>query len=121
MRTIQSKEEYNALCARIEELLTIVGNDTPVNSQEFIELDFLSDLVATYEETIAPIEVPTLIEIIKLRMYERNLNQKNLAVLLGISTSRVSEYLTGKGEPPLKVARDISKKLDIDPSIVLGV
>jgi HTH-type transcriptional regulator/antitoxin HigA len=56
-----------------------------------------------------------------LRMYERGLNQKRLSELLGVSTSRVSEYLTGKSEPPLKTARDISQKLDIDPMIVLGV
>jgi HTH-type transcriptional regulator/antitoxin HigA len=54
-------------------------------------------------------------------MYERGLNQKRLSELLGVSTSRVSEYLTGKTEPTLKTARDISKKLDIDPTIVLGL
>ena len=35
-------------------------------------------------------------------------------------TLRVSEYLTGKSEPILKTAKDISQKLDIDPVIVLG-
>jgi len=38
-----------------------------------------------------------------------------------VSTSRVSEYLTGKSEPPLKIARNISQKLNIDPIIVLGI
>ena len=47
--------------------------------------------------------------------------QKTLSELLNISTSRVSEYLTGKSEPTLKIARDISIKLDIDPAVVLGV
>lgn len=41
--------------------------------------------------------------------------------LLGVSTSRISEYLNGKSEPTLKVAREISRKLKIDASIVLGV
>jgi len=54
-------------------------------------------------------------------MYERGLNQKRLSELLGISTSRISEYLTEKSEPPLKIAREISIKLDIDSAIVLGV
>ncbi|MDM1411502.1 helix-turn-helix domain-containing protein [Myroides odoratimimus] len=120
MRTIQNKLEYNALCERIEELLKVVGNDTPTDSKDFIELDFISDLVANYEELNEPVLPPTLIESMKLRMYERDLNQKSLSELLGVSTSRVSEYLTGKGEPPLKVAREISRKLDIDPAIVLG-
>lgn len=121
MRTIKTKEEYIAITNRIETLLALVNNNTPSNDPNFIELDLLSDLVADYEETIDTIKVPTLIEVMKLRMYERGLNQKHLSELLGISTSRVSEYLTGKSEPPLKTARDISQKLDIDPIIVLGI
>jgi HTH-type transcriptional regulator/antitoxin HigA len=54
-------------------------------------------------------------------MQERGLNQKSLSEFLGVSTSRISEYLNGKSEPTLKVAREISKKLDIEASIVLGV
>jgi HTH-type transcriptional regulator / antitoxin HigA len=121
MRTIKTKKEYFAITNRIEELLSFVNNETPITDKNFIELDLLSDLVADYEETIEPITAPTLIEAIKLRMYERGLNQKRLSELLGVSTSRVSEYLTGKSEPPLKTAREISQKLDIDPMIVLGV
>ena len=45
----------------------------------------------------------------------------NLTQLLGISPSRVSEYLSGKSEPTLKIGREISRKLHIDANIVLGV
>ena len=121
MRTINTINEYNTVSARIEELLNIVDNNTPASDKNLIELDILSDLAADYEEASDPVKPPTLVEVIKLRMYERELNQKRLSELLGVSTSRISEYLTGKSEPPLKIARDISVKLDIDPTIVLGV
>ena len=121
MRTIKTKQEYNAVSERIEELLNVVNNNTATNDNYYIELDLLSDLVADYEEVYESLKAPTLVEVIKLRMYERGLNQKRLSELLGISTSRISEYLTGKSEPPLKIAREISVKLDIDSSIVLGV
>ncbi|WP_016991086.1 helix-turn-helix domain-containing protein [Flavobacterium sp. ACAM 123] len=121
MRTIQTKKEYIALSNRIDDLLVLVDNNTASDDKNFIELDLLADLLADYEEANEPIKAPTLIEAMKLRMYERGLNQKRLSELLGVSTSRVSEYLTGKSEPPLKIARDISQKLDIDPMIVLGV
>ena len=58
---------------------------------------------------------------VKLRMYEMGLNQKKLAEMLGLSTARLSEIITGKGEPSIKTAREISRKLNIDPAIVLGV
>lgn len=116
-----TKKQYKVTCERIEELLKIVGNETSEDDKNFIELDFLSDLVADYEEGNFPIETPNLQEIIKLRMYEMGLSQVKLSEILNVSPSRVSEYLTGKSEPTLKVAREISKKLKIDASIVLGV
>lgn len=121
MRKIKKETEYKALSQRIEELLQVVGNETPETDKDFIELDLLSDIVADYEETYHPISKPSLIETIRLRMFEMNLSQKDLASLLGISTSRVSEYLNGKSEPTLKIARIISQKLNIDPKIILGV
>lgn len=116
-----TEKQYKVACERIEELLKIVGNETFENDKNFIELDFLSDVVADYEEKYFPIETPSLQDVIKLRMYEMGISQVKLSEILNVSPSRVSEYLTGKSEPTLKVAREISKKLKIDASVVLGV
>tara|TARA_R110002096_G_C14445820_1_gene711125 strand:+ start:424 stop:783 length:360 start_codon:yes stop_codon:yes gene_type:complete len=118
---IQTEKEYKAIVERIEILLQDADNIENTDAKGYIELNILSDLVADYEEQTSPVKKPSLTEVIKLRMAEMGLNQKRLSELLGISTSRISEYLTGKSEPTLKVARDISVKLDIDPTIVLGV
>lgn len=120
MTKIKTEKQYKAACERIEELLAIVGNETSTDNKDYIELDLLSDLVADYEEEHFPVESPSLVDAMKLRMYEMKLNQTNLSELLGISPSRISEYLSGKSEPTLKVAREISKKLNIDANIVLG-
>lgn len=118
---IQTEKEYDALVERIEELLQNPENIENTDTKGYVELNVLSELVAEYEERTYPVKKPSLVEVIKLRMYERGMNQKQLSELLSISTSRISEYLTGKSEPPLKVARDISLKLNIEASIVLGV
>lgn len=112
--------QYKVACERIEELLKIVGNETPKDDNSFIELDFLSDLVADYEEEFHAVQAPSLADVIKLRMYELNISQLKLSEILEVSPSRISEYLNGKSEPTLKVARKISKKLDIDASVILG-
>ena len=117
---IQTEKEYNAIVARIEVLLYDTDNIENTEAKGYIELNLLSDLVADYEERTYPVTKPSLVEVIKMRMAEMGLNQKRLSELLGVSTSRVSEYLNGKSEPTLKVARDISVKLGIDASIVLG-
>ena len=118
---IKNERQYKAACERIEELLKVVGNETSTNDKNFVELDLLSDLVADYEEAFYPVKEPVLADAIKLRMYEMGINQMKLSELLEISPSRVSEYLTGKSEPTLSVARNISRKLDISASVVLGV
>ena len=121
MAKIKTEKQYHAACARIDELLKMVNNETPEDDKNLLELDLISDLVADYEEENYPIAAPTLVELIKLRMYEMGLTQTKLAEMLGISTARISEIITGKGEPSLKTGREISRKLDIDPAIVLGV
>ncbi len=118
---IQTEKEYNAIIERIEVLLQDTDNIENTEAKGYIELNLLSDLVADYEERAYPVKKPSLVEVIKLRMAEMDLNQKHLSELLGVSTSRVSEYLNGKSEPTLKVAKEISVKLGIDASIVLGV
>lgn len=121
MAKITNEIAYKATMERIEELLPLVDDNTPMDDKNLIELELLSNLVADYDDEHYPIKAPTLLEIIKLRMYEMGLNQNNLSELLQVSPSRISEYLTGKSEPTLKVAREISRKLNIDADIVLGV
>ncbi len=109
----------NALGCRIE--FSLVKDDTPLNDPNSIELELLSNLVADYSEEHFSLGEPSLVDVLKLRMYEMGLNQKSLSQLIGVSPSRLSDYISGKCEPTLKVAREISKKLNIDASIVLGV
>ena len=121
MTRIESEKQYQAAMARIEELLPLVTEDTPEDDMNSVELVLLSNLVADYDEAHYPVETPTLIDVLRLRMYERKLSQKAMAELIGISASRLNEILTGKREPTLQVARDICINLSIDAEIVLGV
>jgi HTH-type transcriptional regulator/antitoxin HigA len=121
MAKIQNETVYQAAMERIEELLPLVNDDTVVTDKNLIELDLLSELVEEYEDEHYPIKSPSLTDVIQLRMYEMGLNQINLSELLGVSPSRISDYLSGRSESTLRVARDLSKKLNIDANIVLGV
>ncbi len=121
MTKIQNETAYKAAMERIEELLPLVDDNTPTSDKNLIELDLLSSLVSEYEDEHYPIRQPSLVDVIKLRMYEMGLNQSKLSELLGVSPSRVSDYLTGRSEPTLNVARKISKTLNIDANVVLGV
>lgn len=121
MAKIKNEAAYQAALKRIDELLPKVNDKTPTDDMNYLELDMLSDMVEEYEEVHYPIGKPSLVDIIKLRLYEMGINQTKLAELLGLSTARVSEIMNGKSEPSLKIGRELSLKLNIDPSIVLGV
>ena len=121
MARIENESQYEWAVARVEELLPLVDDDTPLSDPSCIELVLLSNLVADYDEEHYPISPPSFPEVLKLRMYEMGLTQKSLATLLMVSPSRVSEYMTGKSEPTLAIARKMVTELGINPALVLGV
>lgn len=122
MAQIKTEKEYEAAMARIDELLPKTWNDNvPEDSPENIELSLLSDLVAEYEDVHYPIAAPSLIEVLKLRMYEMGLTQQNAANLLGISTPKMSEIMQGQSEPSLSLARTMCLKMNITPAMALGL
>ena len=118
---IKNKKQYNAISERVNQLLELVHENTLDSDPRLIELDLLSECMALYEEKTIPVKTPPLPEAIKLKMYERGISQAQLSKMLGISNSRISEYLSGKSEPTLKIVRKISQSLHIEPSIILGV
>ena len=80
MTKIETKAQYDWAVKRVEELLPLVTDETPIDDPNSIELELLSNLVADYSD-------------------------EHFAL----------------GKPTLKVAREISQKLNIDANIVLGV
>ena len=121
MAEIKTEQEYRSLMKHIDELIEVVDDNTPKESKEYIELEIISGLVAEYEDIHYPIGKPSLVDTIKLRLYEMGITQSKLAEMLGLSNARVSEIMNGKSEPSLKIGREISRKLNIDPAVVLGV
>jgi HTH-type transcriptional regulator / antitoxin HigA len=121
METKITEAVYETALARIEELLPLVTDNSPSSDHKLIELQIMSDIVEKYEDIHYPIGMPLLADVMRLRLEEEEMTQRTFAEKIGVSPSRVSEYLNGKSEPSLKIARSISKLLHIEPAIVLGV
>lgn len=119
MIQIETENQYNEALEKIEALMTKLDGDHSFDNPEFVMMDRLSDLVADYEDKHYAIEVPKLIDVIKLRMYEMEMKQADLAKTLDVPTSRISEYLRGKREFTLDVAKKLHNRLNIDGDIIL--
>lgn len=116
-----TKEQYEFALARVEELLPLVEENTPANDKNVVELTVMSDVVIAYEKEHFPIEKPTVAELIELSLEKRRMTQKELAGEIGVSPSRVNDYIAGRSEPTLKIARLLCRVLNIPPAAMLGL
>jgi hypothetical protein len=116
-----SKQQYEFALNRIEELLPLVTDETPPSDKNAIELTIVSDVVETYEKIHYPIAKPTIGELISISIEEKGMTQKQLAKELGISPSRVNDYISGRAEPTLRIARGLCLILGIAPAAILGI
>ncbi|MDE6079276.1 MAG: helix-turn-helix domain-containing protein [Duncaniella sp.] len=116
-----SKQQYEYALNRIEELLPLVTDETPASDKNAIELAIISDVVDAYEKIHYPIAKPTIGELISLSIEERGMTQKQLGKELGVSPSRVSDYISGRAEPTLRIAKALCLILGIAPAAILGM
>lgn len=116
-----TKEQYDFAMERVEELLPLVDDNTPANDKNAVELSMMSDIVIAYEKEHYPIEKPTVAGLIELSLEEKGMTQKQLANEIGISPSRINDYISGRSEPTLRIARLLCRILNIQPSAMLGI
>ena len=116
-----TKEKYEFALMRVEELLPMVDDNTPSNDKNAVELSLMSDIVIAYEKEHYPIGKPTISELIELSLEEKKMTQKQLAYEIGLSPSRINDYISGRSEPSLRNAGLLCRILDISPSAMLGL
>ena len=115
-----TKEQYEFALARVEELLPLVDDNTPANDRNAVELTMMSDIIIAYEKEHYPIGKPTVAQLIQLSLDEKKMTQKQLAEEIGVSPSRINDYVSGRAEPTLKIARMLCVTLGITPAAMLG-
>ena len=104
-----TKEQYEFALNRIEELLPLVTDETPANDRRAVELSVMH----------YPIGKPTVGELIGLSLEENGITQRQLAKMIGVSPSRVSDYVSGRSEPTLRIAGQLCRMLNIAPGAML--
>jgi len=112
IQPIKNQKDYQNALARLEVIF-----DSKKGSKDADELEILSFLVEKYEDEKFPLGFPDPIEAIKFRMEQMDMNQQDLADVIGFK-SRVSEILNKKRKLTLEMIRKLSDSLNI-PSEVL--
>ncbi len=84
----------------------------PADTREDDDAELLGILIEKYEDEYYPIEAPDPIEAIRFRMEQMNMDNQDLAKVLGYK-SRVSEIFNRKRKLSLKMIRNLHEKLKI--------
>ncbi len=122
---IKYRKEYDEVMEQIEVLLhksTQLGGFDKLSSLEKQRLTALSLQAEHYEDSLSlmPIKVPkTLEEMLRYKMYEKDMKQKQLASILGISEAFISGLLSGKRKLTIDLAKKLHVKLGIDAEFLL--
>ena len=85
MRII-TENQYKLAQKRVEDLLPLVDDSTPLDDPKAVELMMMSDIVIDYEKEHFPIVKPSVADLIADGLKENHITQKQLAEELGIST-----------------------------------
>lgn len=107
IKVIKTEKEYKQALKKLEAIF-----DAPTNTSDGEEAELLVLLIEKYEDEHYPIEAPNPIEAIRFRMEQMNLNNQNLAKVIGYK-SRVSEIFNYKRKLTLKIIRNLHEKLKI--------
>ena len=113
IKLIKTDTDYQKALKRLEEIF-----DAKIGTPESDEADILGLMVDEYENKHFPIEAPDPIEAIKIRMEDLNLKQSDLAEALG-GKNRVSEILNRKRRLTLEMIRNLAKKLNLSPGLLI--
>lgn len=116
VRPIKTKADYQWALAEVEHYFEHQPEPGTPDGDRF---EVLADLVEAYENRNWPIEAPTPIEALQAFMEMRNLQQGDLASLLG-SKSRASEILNGERRLSLEMIRRISSSWHIPADVLIG-
>lgn len=93
--------------------------DAPAGTGESDEADVLGLLIDAYENKFHPVEAPDPIEAIKIRMEEMRLRQVDLIDEIG-GKSRVSEILNRKRKLTVEMIRNLNKRLNLSPGLLIS-
>jgi HTH-type transcriptional regulator / antitoxin HigA len=114
IRVIKTEEDYQKALKRLEEIF-----HSPINTVEGDEAEVLSILIEKFEDEHYPIEAPDPIEAIKFRMEQLEMDNNDLAKIIGYK-SRVSEIFNRKRKLTLKMIRNLHNKMNIPYEALLS-
>jgi HTH-type transcriptional regulator / antitoxin HigA len=116
LKPIKNEDGYKTILTWIDTQFDLA---VPFDSPEGEQVQIALLLVKAYEDVNYPIPKPDPIEAVKLKMQEKGIKNKDLAIWIG-SKSYVSALLSRKKPLTLRIAQLFHQKLGIPAEVLLG-
>lgn len=112
----KNEKEYDALVARLDELLDIVGDNEKHSLMGLV--DIISNLIERYEEQHHKKAMGKGIDALKYLMEEHHLTQSDFPEIS--SQGVMSEILGGKRRLNVRQIKLLAKRFKVDPATFMG-
>ena len=119
IQIIRTEEENKIALKRLETLLDL-EEQGKLSPKEEEEADLLEVLIDSYEEKYHSIGPPDPIEYIKYIMENKNLKQKDIVEILGVSKSVFSKILSRKRPLSLEMIKKLHKIFNMPYDILMS-
>ena len=125
IKEIQNLDDYTEIMNKIEFFIQKATKNGGVDTLPLEEFDALNDLsliANAYEKNVRNsfLSPPkTISDALKIKMMQLRLKQKDMANLLGIAESRLSEVLSGKRKVNMDLAKKLNRILKIEAEFIL--
>jgi HTH-type transcriptional regulator/antitoxin HigA len=115
---IKTGEVYEVVMKEIEVLMK--KGEAALSASELTRLRVLAEAAEVYEDATNPLPLPSsLQDIIKMKMFQLQLNQQFAAQLLGVSEAKFSLIMNGKQKPDVYFLKAVHEKLKVDANLLL--
>ena len=108
---VKTKADYAAAKAHVRALMDADGHDDEIAAQ--------ARMIQDYEQSHFAIPDPDPVDAVLFRMEQEGLDRRGLSDLLGTSTGRVSEILSGRRPLSISMIRTLHRKLGISGDILI--
>ena len=125
IKEIQDLDDYIEIMNKVEFFIQKATKNGGVDTLPLEEFDALNDLsliANAYEKNVRNsfLSPPkTISDALKIKMMQLRLKQKDMANLLGIAESRLSEVLSGKRKVNMDLAKKLNRILKIEAEFIL--
>lgn len=118
-----NKKEFEKVEKNMNALLDLAtqkGGFEQLSDKEKKDLDRYTQTVKNYEDAHYTIPIPeTLQGLLELKMYENKLKQKDLAKMLHVTDTKLSEIMNDKRKPNVSFLKAVHHVFGIDGNLLL--